>query len=257
MGILAKLSMGKANLIGIGAPRTGTRSLRALLGSSPDIFMCNKEVNFFGIEPADRQQLYDDLFDAGASYRYRGEVTPVYLSGPGVAQAIFDYNPDAVVVATLREPVSRILSQYRYFRSYPDAIASQPLIAAGDIDAYLRGALGQSSARPPISGMGYWYGAALNAWHSRYEIHLPAFRQLFGRNLIILLFDEIGMWASQLGGRLNTSFRLSNPNENKANSQQKPSPEVLDQLRAEFAPGVHALSEMLRRDLVSLWGYSR
>jgi hypothetical protein len=101
----------------IGAQKSGTSSLYAQLAAHPHVLGASwKEVHFF-----------DNHFSRGASW-YRlhfpcirqlehqpsctGEATPGYLFHPRAAERIAEVVPDAKLIALLRNPVDRAISNY-------------------------------------------------------------------------------------------------------------------------------------------------
>ena len=124
----------------VGAPRCGTTSLATYLGAHPDVFMsARKELNFFNrIEPTPAAIAhYRGLFADARPDQRAGEATPFYLSDPDAPTRMEKVVPNALLVAILREPVSRAYSHYWWQRlwraekrSFADAIAAE---RAGDI----------------------------------------------------------------------------------------------------------------------------
>lgn len=110
--------MSRVNLFVIGVRKTGTSWLHSLLGKHPDIFMSDpKELYYFGeVRPLTPPSLevYHDHFPFDADYRYYGESTPLYFLEPEIGAEIQDYNPDAKLLALVRDPIERTVSQYRY-----------------------------------------------------------------------------------------------------------------------------------------------
>jgi hypothetical protein len=108
------------NFLLIGAPKAGTTSLWHHLGQHPDIHMsATKEPNHFsplGGWRVDDRATYEALF-AGTAARIRGEASVAYLSDPASPGLLARHVPDARLVAVLRDPVARALSQYRFNRS--------------------------------------------------------------------------------------------------------------------------------------------
>ncbi len=122
--------MAKPNLFLVGAPKCGTTSLHAYLSQHPIIHMSDpKEPHHFGrdlvmTQPRilDRKQ-YEGLFDAGASLPYRGESSVWYLYSKSAAQELHEYNPDARILISLRDPVELMYSLHgQYLRSINETI---------------------------------------------------------------------------------------------------------------------------------------
>ncbi len=122
------------NFLIIGAARAGTTSLWYYLRQHPQIFMSAvKEPNFFGNKerrdyrgpgdqkwrynpPATQPRSYASLFDAVRDERAIGEATPGYLHNRACAERIRARLPDVRLIAILRDPAERALSQYLYMR---------------------------------------------------------------------------------------------------------------------------------------------
>ncbi len=131
----------------IGAAKSGTTSLYQYLGQHPGIYFSPiKEPNFFSDdidvskfshvyrrntfldidnyfskEKLEDLQLtfirksehYEKLFMAGADYQMRGESSTSYLYSNTAAQNIFNFNPQAKIIAVLRNPMERAFSHYQ------------------------------------------------------------------------------------------------------------------------------------------------
>jgi hypothetical protein len=103
----------------IGHEKCGTTALYRMLKSHPQIYMPDiKEPRFFMRDPDSRVprraggrlphtlEEYLSLF-AGANPEQRvGEASPQYIRSPAAAQRIADVQPDARIIAILREPTS-------------------------------------------------------------------------------------------------------------------------------------------------------
>jgi hypothetical protein len=112
----------------VGHPKCGTTALYEMLRRHPQIYMPElKETWFFSSElrvplserrfqgQPDTLEEYLALFaDAGQDQR-TGEATPSYLRAPRAAQRIADLQPDARIVAILREPASFLRSLHMQF----------------------------------------------------------------------------------------------------------------------------------------------
>jgi hypothetical protein len=166
----------RPNFFIVGAPRCGTTWLYAALRQHPRVFMPErKEPGFFCRDldsgsSADsmyfvrREADYLRLFDSGTDRPRRGEATTWYLYSSAAPGLIHAFDPDARVIAMLRNPVDMMYSLYRWRR------------AGGAEDRpTFEGALAAEPAR--------WQGREL----PRHARLLPAYRYLdaahFGRQI--------------------------------------------------------------------------
>ncbi len=106
----------------VGAQRSGTTSLCEALRQHPQIFMSpHKETHFFSQDrvcmDSDKsvrsENKYLKLFARAASDQLTGEASPSYLWHDDAAQRIYRKQPEAKIIAILREPVARAFSQYQ------------------------------------------------------------------------------------------------------------------------------------------------
>ena len=119
------------NLYLIGAPKAGTTFLHAQFSQSQNIFCAgNKEPFFFireGMEhvlhgpkrkklpllaEARDKNAYLEMYNNWGEEQYAVDSSTYYLSYPGTAERIAKANPDAKIIAILREPLSRAYSHY-------------------------------------------------------------------------------------------------------------------------------------------------
>lgn len=140
-------SIKKPNLFVVGAAKSGTSMLHAILNTHPDIYMSPiKEPHFFAkeIDPGKFQQdlrnannfhagdyfrsdplmplhaafirdekQYLALFREAATQKYWGEASPSYLFSKIAPQEIVNFCNEAKIIIILREPVERIVSHYQ------------------------------------------------------------------------------------------------------------------------------------------------
>ena len=112
--------MDKVNLFLIGVNKAGTSWLHYLLDHRPDVFMADaKELYFFGDEGPKKErprtlEEYHSHFSLDADYRYFGDATVMYYKSAATADEIQSYNPDAKLLAIVRDPIHRLLSQFQY-----------------------------------------------------------------------------------------------------------------------------------------------
>ena len=133
--------MKKRNLFSVGAMRAGSTSLYHYLSQHPDIFVPHrKEPGFFLAEEARNrlsigglsseeqaqchyvinkgryhtEETYDSLYIESSSCSYRADCSH-YLHTPATAKIIHEYNPEAMILISLRAPVERIYSEYMLY----------------------------------------------------------------------------------------------------------------------------------------------
>jgi hypothetical protein len=112
------------NFLVIGTQRAGTTLLHEVLEAHPEVFVPyrRKEVHYFDRYWDRGPRWYATFFppgDEAGCYRAIGEATPDYLFEPDVPERIRQTCPDCRFIVSLRNPVERAYSSYRYAkRSY-------------------------------------------------------------------------------------------------------------------------------------------
>ncbi|MEL7223613.1 MAG: sulfotransferase [Cyanobacteria bacterium J06576_12] len=111
-----------------GTTKAATTSLYYYLADHPDICPATrKETRFFIDEDypvpssstigwATTPEQFDATYFKSATEQYRLEATPDYLYSMGTPQRLKDMLPDVKVVFLLRDPVTRMISWYKYAR---------------------------------------------------------------------------------------------------------------------------------------------
>lgn len=106
----------------VGAQRSGTTWLYEALRAHPQVYMsAHKETHYFS---QDRVRLDADLvvrsesdylalFARASAAQLCGEASPSYLWHPEAAERIYAQQPNAKIIALLRNPIDRAFSQYR------------------------------------------------------------------------------------------------------------------------------------------------
>lgn len=123
----------KVDFFVVGAARSGTTSIYNYLSLHPQVFLPKvKECNFFSnVESIDYEvyktpdlnkyyhmkiiksyEVYQSLFKNANSNAIKGEVSPSYLWDKDSAKNIFEYNPNAKIIISLRNPIVRAFSHY-------------------------------------------------------------------------------------------------------------------------------------------------
>ncbi|APZ52879.1 sulfotransferase family protein [Salipiger abyssi] len=130
------------NLFVIGASKSGSSALHAYLRPHPEICMSREKEPCFFVEQGELEaawpimarqpcshdwEAYLDLWKgAGEGVRYRGEGSVYYSQAPhrsGVPARIAAAVPDARIIYTVREPVSRAVAHYwQRFKEFQDPL---------------------------------------------------------------------------------------------------------------------------------------
>lgn len=186
------------NLFIAGAPRSGTSSLDAYFQAIPGIYMSRiKEPNFFSrkviaddhpmVSPIRDERRYLELFEAAGDVKYRGEASPNYLEDPEAPALIEKLAPGAKVIASLRDPVERIFSQYLMTRNV------RPM---GSFDEEVERVLRPQEDRSR---------SVLSPETGCYSAHVERYRAVFGQRFKVLIFEE---WTADLPGTMQDLVRF-------------------------------------------------
>jgi Sulfotransferase family len=186
-----RLSM--PNFFIIGAPSCGTTSLHAYLRQHPQVFMSPaKEPHFFSFAEKEfesvplksgtyqqavvRQwQEYQALFQGVRTETAIGEASASYIYSPGSARRIHQYNPQAKIIAILRDPTERAYSNY--IRCVRDG--HEPL-------ADFAQALSQESIRIEHNWSPKWFYKLKGFYHQQ----LNEYFHVFSREQMLLCLHE-------------------------------------------------------------------
>jgi hypothetical protein len=310
----------------VGHQKCGTTALYEMLREHPAIFMPTlKEPRFFATDlrsrlrpedaerPADNRLPYtlEDylaLFAEAGPGQLAGEASPQYLRSHAAAGAIAEVQPQARIIAILREPASFVRSFHQQF-----------LHANQETETDLRRAIGLEAERregKQIPRGCHQPSELAYCEHVRYVEQLQRFESSFGRErMLILIYDDFrrdnlssgreilrflevddsfpiqAVETKPLGsvrsgalhrltgaarrarrhpaaaGRAGTLLGAVSALPARSNALRgisrrltysepaPPDPEFAIELRRRFKAEVVALSDYLRRDLVSLWGY--
>ncbi|HTD09850.1 MAG TPA: sulfotransferase [Solirubrobacteraceae bacterium] len=183
----------------VGSPKTGTTALYEMLKTHPQVFMPRiKEPRFLGSdlrprqghEQAVREQGYPKtmaeyvaLFEGAQPGQHAGEATPTYLWSKSAPDAIADLQPDARIIAILREPASFLRSLHLSFilghnegeRDLRKAMSLEDARRAGK-------QIPRSSHRPQL--LQY-------SEHVRYVEQLSRYQARFSQDqILVLIYDD-------------------------------------------------------------------
>lgn len=111
------------NFLIVGAMKAGTSWLAYNISHHPDVFVPKEELHFFNWQSnfAKGRGWYEQQFAGGAGKKAIGEKTAGYLLGrpePSFIKAYLD--SDVKIIAVLRDPVTRAVSQINHHIRYGD-----------------------------------------------------------------------------------------------------------------------------------------
>ncbi len=180
-----------------GHTKSGTTALWDMLKRHPQIHMPRKEPWFFADEvhpPAAPRPVgtgktpktleeYLSLFDSATPEQRIGEASCLYLWSHTAARNIADVQPDARIIAVLREPASFLRSlHYQFVQVYIEP------------ESDLRRALELEEDRREgrhLPSDPYWPDATLYSEHVRYAEQLQRYHALFGpEQVLVLAYDD-------------------------------------------------------------------
>jgi hypothetical protein len=179
----------------VGHPKCGTTALYEMLRGHPQIYMpACKEPWFFAPELHERTPPrpegtprtlaeYLSLFESALPGQRAGEATALYLWSRTAAERIAEVQPDARIIAILREPASFLRSLHLQF-----------LQVHVETESDLRRALELEDERRhgrSIPRHGYWPQALLYSDFVRYVEQLQRYEAVFApEQILVLVYDD-------------------------------------------------------------------
>lgn len=169
------------NLFVLGAGKCGTSTLHNVLSWHPLIHMSKpKEPSFFCsyFQVVKNPIEYFNLFKAGASARYRGESSHVYLSNPETPPVLSALFPDAKLILIVRDPAERAYSLYRHMRRH-----------GYETEQSFSGALAieQERLRGEYSKLPHYPWNFFYAGSSRYDLQLARYLQHYPHEQFLVM----------------------------------------------------------------------
>ena len=179
----------------VGQPKSGTTALYEMLRRHPQLYMPEgKEPWFFAEElhectpprPGGTPRTmgeYLRLFEGAGPEQRAGEASVLYLWSRTAASAIAEVQPDARIIAILREPASLLRSLHLQFvETYVE------------VESDFRKAISLEQARREgrhVPRHTYWPQALLYSDHVRYVEQLRRFEDRFSpEQMLVLIYDE-------------------------------------------------------------------
>jgi hypothetical protein len=228
----------------VGHPKSGTTALYEMLRRHPQIFMSEeKEPWYFSPElrhrPPPRRpfaipetfELYLSLFAAAGPQQRAGEASTTYLWSRAAAGMIAEAQPDARIVAILREPASFLRSLHLQF-------VEAHIETEGD----LRRALALEGARREgrhIARHSYWPQLLQYSEHVRYVEQLRRYHDVFApEQVLVLIYDD---FRADNEGTVRTVLRFLGVDDTAPVQALEANPTVRPRSRAVHEL-VHALA---------------
>lgn len=179
----------------IGAAKSGTTSVYEWLKAHPDVYMSpSKEPRYFapdlyGGHPHDfrhgvDEQRYLDLFAGATTEKRLGEASPRYIYSTDAPRLIHDFQPEARIIALVRNPVEMIYSLHnqRVSEGIEDITDFEEALAAEDDRRQGRRAVPRM-VNPKM---------ALYRDQGRFGEQLARWLEVFPRDqLHVILFDDL------------------------------------------------------------------
>jgi hypothetical protein len=189
----------KPNLFIIGAPKTGSTSLYHYLADHPQVYMCpDKEPHIFSTElhtqclqhhgklikfTCTSAQDYETLFADTDNYKIAADASTSYLYSTVAAENIHHYNPDAKIIAILRNPTDLLNSWYHYIN-----YTSEETAASFEQALALEAERKQDSSKIPAS---VWYPQRIFYRELvQFDQQLQRYYKLFDRDKIKVILTE-------------------------------------------------------------------
>jgi hypothetical protein len=179
----------------VGHPKCGTTALHQMLRTHPEIHMPLKEPRYFALElrsrfrkfgprklPVTRED-YLALFAGARAGQRVGEASPQYLRSETAARLIADFQPDAGIIAILREPAS-------FLHSFHLQAVHNHVETTTDFAKAMRLEDARRAGRriPPFSQAPR---ALLYSDHVRYVDQLRRYHDAFGaEQVLVLIYDD-------------------------------------------------------------------
>ncbi|MCZ7535453.1 MAG: sulfotransferase domain-containing protein [Acidimicrobiia bacterium] len=184
------------DFIVIGAHKAGTSSLYWYLTRHPQVVRARrKEAQFFGRSHERGERYYRSFFPMRRSLgggRITGEASPGYLSQPKIPARVAGLVPDARLIALLRNPVQRAISQYRFY--YSKGWEQRPLSEAID-EGIRHNEEGDDDS---------WKAGMLS--RGLYERHLRRWYEHFDQDRLLVVKSETLFGEPEKAYRIVTDF---------------------------------------------------
>ena len=191
--------------------KAGTTSLAKTLNEIQEISTARvKETDFFTPTKFATTTLAEYHKNFDSTCPIWGEVAPNYGKRdtfPGVAQRIFNYNPEAKIIFIRRDPIARSLSELKMYFEEGEKSHDTRI-------HWFKHRRSRRWKRQNQSSFAYYrfgdFASNPIVQNSRYDFQLQPYRELFPESLLILDFEEIiGPDSSKVLARLQEFLKLT------------------------------------------------
>ena len=241
-------SMRLPHFLVIGTQKGGTTSLQRLLEQHPGVFLpACKEVHYFSLHSDQPPPWYAHHSQQARWWQRRGDITPYYLFHPEAPRRIKTLLPRVRLIALLRDPAERALSQVFHARRH----GFEPLEPAEALAA---------ETQRLASGSAYSQQKHSYVARSRYLEQLDRYEALFPkRRMLILKSEDLFDHTAMVWDRIQRFLKLRRrplpmplPRANAGRGEaQAVEPALRQQLRHELAATASGVKERYGID----WGW--
>ena len=245
------------SFIGIGEGRCGTTSLYSMLSRHPDVYMSPvKEIAFFNGKSAATKKNgvtiseYLNYFIGENGQQHVGEISPQYIYQKQYLLQIKRHFPDVKILVTLRNPVSRFLSHYKYFKAHG-------LHENISLEEYTDGAIKQFEK----GNLGPFNSPARNLDRCFYSKRLGWVKEIFEDDFLVLFYEDLvedpKKYTRKVGEYLDIDVSGSSmPHLNPTKDEETDS-ELILRLNNYFCEEVDSLRKMLTDAPSSFFVYEK
>ena len=110
----------------VGSQKAGTSSLHFYLSQIRELVAesYEKEINYFSFDAKYKrgEKYYQSYFRKKDYLKSKVDASPEYLYMPFVAKRIYDYNPNAIIICLVRDPVLRAYSAWKMYSKFSNVL---------------------------------------------------------------------------------------------------------------------------------------
>jgi len=232
----------------VGAQRCGTTYLHDLLAAHPDIAMARparpEPKVFLRDEPVDADDYRAEFFGHAGDARLLGEKSTSYLEVPDVPERVVDTLGTPRIVAQLRDPIARAVSNWSFSRDHGVEDRSLADALRADLAGPREWDRSVSSVSPYAYVARGRYADDLARWSRRFDIHVQFLEELLDDR------DTIGNLYAWLGVDAATRPDVGAAPVNASSTEtDELDDDLVADLRDHYRDSDAALAELLGREL--------